>query len=275
MYLGVDIGGTKTLVAVLDEHGTITEQAKFPTPKKYDSFLLELRHAVAHLKTRDFKAGGIAVPGRLDRKHGRVQGLGNLPWRNKPIQADCERALGCPIVIENDANLAALSESMLHKDATTLLYLTVSTGIGAGVTHHQKLDPALLNIEGGQMLMPHKGKLTNWEDFSSGRAITEHFGKHASDIPASDTKTWHQIVRNLAPGIYELMAIVQPDLVVIGGSVGVYFDRYGALLNKELKQYELPVVPIPPIVQAKRPGEAVIYGCYDLAKQKFGHATAN
>jgi len=275
MYIGVDIGGTKTLVAVLNEQGQIKEEVKFPTPKKYSNFILELRNTVTHLKTKDFKAGGVAVPGLLDRKHGRAIKLGNLGWKNVPVQADIEKIAKCPVVIENDANLAALSESMLVPKAESILYLTISTGIGTGVTRNQQLDPGLLDIEGGQLLLPHKGKLAVWESFASGHAIVEHFGKQAADIPASDVGTWNKIARNLAVGIYQLVAIVQPDLVVIGGSVGNYFDRYDALLKQALKKYELPVVPIPPIARAKRPNEAVLFGCYDLAKQVYGRAKPN
>lgn len=272
MYIGIDIGGTKTLVAVLNQHGEIVEQTKFPTPHRYDHFILQLRHTVAHLEHKEFKAGGVAVPGLLDRKHGRVIRFGNLPWRNKPIQADVEHITKCPIVIENDANLGGLSEAMLHKDYERVLYITVSTGIGTGVVHNQHLDPGMLNSEAGWILLPHKGKLVPWEKFASGKALYEHFGKKAADIPASDTEAWSYVVRNLVAGLPTVFAIVQPDLLIVGGSVGTYFDRYATLLRKALKEYELPVVKIPDIVQAARPEEAVVYGCFDLAKERYGHA---
>lgn len=268
MYLGVDVGGTKTLVAVLDESGAIQEKARFETPQHYDEFLAVLAQTAGDFECREFQAAGIAIPGLLDRKHGRLIKLGNLPWADEPIQADGERIFRCPVVIENDANLAALSEAMLHKDKETVLYVTVSTGIGTGVVHKQHLDPALLNGEGGHILVPHRGKLTKWESFASGRAIYEHFGKKAADI--TDEKDWKLIARNLALGLFENIAVVQPDLIIIGGSVGSHFAHFGPLLEAELKRYELPIVPIPPIVQAQRPEEAVVYGCYDLARQVYG-----
>ena len=61
-----------------------------------------------------------------------------------------------------------------------------------------------------------------------------------------------------------LIAITEPDLIVVGGSVGNYLERYLDPLTKELKQFETPLLKIPPIEQAQRPDEAVIYGCYDL-----------
>ena len=275
MYLGVDIGGTKTLVAVLDEHGIIKEKAKFPTPQEYDNFLLELRHSLAHLETKDFKAAGAGVPGHLNRQHGRIVRLGNLPWQDESIQADCEKICRCPVVIENDANLAGLSEAMLQPNYEKVMYVTVSTGIGTGFVNRQQLDPGLLDSEGGQVLLPYKNKLVPWESFGSGKALYKHFGKKIADIPVDDADAWQYIARHLAPGLYANIAITQPDLVIIGGSVGAHFERFAKPLEQALEGYRLPVINIPKLSKAQRPEEAVVYGCYDLAKQRFGHGKTN
>lgn len=267
MYLGVDLGGTKTLVAALDDDGTILEQAKFLTPAKYDNWLLELRHIVHHFEHKDLRAAAVAVPGKLNREHGTVLALGNLAWRNEPIQADCEKIFDCPVVIENDAKLAGLSEAMLHKDAAKILYVTISTGIGTAVIYNQRIDEAMRDSEGGMMQLPYHGQLKKWEGFASGKAIVERFGKKAKDI--DDETTWKTIVHDLSLGLFEHIALVQPDLIIIGGSVGAHFEKYDHLLEAELKKYELPIVPIPPVAQAQRPELAVIYGCYDIAKQRY------
>jgi predicted NBD/HSP70 family sugar kinase len=136
--------------------------------------------------------------------------------------------------LENDANLATLSEAMLHKEAETVLYFTVSTGIGTGLVHKRKLEPGMLDMEGGNILLEHKGKLVRWESFASGKAIYQHFGKKVADIPADDQKVWHYIVKNLVPGMFTSIALTQPDLIIIGGSVGKYFERYGELLQSKL-----------------------------------------
>ena len=274
MYLGVDIGGSKTLVAVFDMNGVITEQIKFPTPQEYPAFLEALHKTLAGLQVQDFQAATVAVPGQLDREHGVVLRLGNLTWRNEAIQADCERLTGCPVLIENDAKLAGLSEAMLHKDTETVLYVTVSTGIGTAVVYQQHLDRATRDGEGGHIMLPFHGKLTKWESFASGKAIYEHFGKKAADIPPSDTRTWHYVAHNLALGLYEHIAIIEPDLVVIGGSIGTYFDRYGAILNELVQQFATPLVTMPHIVGAQRAEEAVVYGCYDLIMQELPHHAA-
>lgn len=268
MYAAIDIGGTKTLVAALTNDGRIVDSTKFPTPKNYEHFLLELANTLHHFKHQEFLAAGVAVPGRLDRQHGRLISLGNLPWKNKPIQRDAEKLLNCPVVIENDANLAGLSESMLHKDASRVLYVTISTGIGTALMENRQLVHAMLDSEGGRIELPYKGTYMIWEKFASGKAIYEHFGKKAADI--TDEKDWRFIARNIALGLFENIAIMQPQLIVIGGSIGTYFDRYSKLLREELKKHETPLTPIPQIVAAQRPEEAVVYGCYDLAKQVYG-----
>lgn len=268
MYAGVDIGGTKTLLASLDEQGVITEQTKFPTPPIYANFLEELAKAVETLTTKEWQAAGVAFPGRIDRQHGIGQVLGNLPWKDVPIQADTSKIFGCPVAIENDANLAGLSEAMLHREAETVLYVTVSTGIGTGVIQHQAIENPDNHPEGGNMLLPFQGKLEKWETFASGHAIVETYGQRAADI--TDPKIWQAIAHNLGLGFLELIAIVQPNLIVIGGSIGTYLDHYKDFLEAELKRYETPLVPIPPIVQAQRPETAVVYGCYDYAKAVYG-----
>ncbi|MDB5181580.1 MAG: hypothetical protein JWP13_343 [Candidatus Saccharibacteria bacterium] len=224
MYASVDIGGTKTLVASLDDNGVITEKIRFETPKNYDFFLHELRFAVHKLAEKEFRAAGVGAPGLIDRTHGRGVALGNLPWKNVPIQHDVERILKCPVVIDNDAKLAALSEAMMVKDKySKVLYVTVSTGIGYGLVVDRKIDDAIGDSGGRGMLAMHHGKLVPWESFASGHAIVERYGKRAEDI--HDKKTWQSIVRDLKPGLVELMAITEPEVIIIGGSVGTYFDR--------------------------------------------------
>ncbi len=271
MYLGVDIGGTKTLLAVLNEHGEIVEEKQLPTPKKYNNFLLELKNAVIHLEHNDFKAGAVGSRGMIDRKHGRRVGDELLKWGVVPLQADVERITNCPIVLENDAKLAALSEAMLIKDKySRVLYITVSTGIGFGFVVNGVLDINTNDGGGQSMILDHKGKMTAWEDFAGGKAIVRRYGKKASDI--DDPKIWKIICEDLAKGIIQLIAVMQPDVIVIGGSVGSHFKKYDKILKQEVAKYHVPLVSNPAITQAQRPEKAVIYGCYDIAKQRYGHA---
>ncbi len=270
MYLGIDVGGTKTLVATLDDHGVILQRIKFPTDHNYENWRKELAATVDKMSTDSLKACGIALPGRIDREHGVGIAMGNLPWRNVPVQKDVERLLGCPVVVDNDANLAGLSEAMLVQQYDRVLYVTIGTGIGTGVINHKMIDPNFANTEGGKMLLEHDGKLVEWESFASGRAIHAHYGKEAHEI--TDASTWKSIAYNLSLGLIDLIAVVQPEIIIIGGGVAAYYDRLESPLKKILESYAMPLVPIPPLKQAERPEDAVLYGCYDLAKSVYGNA---
>ncbi len=270
MYLGVDIGATKTLVAALDEQADIIEQVRFPTPEKYEQFLNELRQTLAGFKHNSFKAGGVGITGIIDREHGRRFASGKLAWQDIPIKTDAELITQCPIIVENDAKLAGLSEAMLLKDSfNKVLYLTVSTGIGFSLIVDGIIDTSIGDSGGNNIMIEDKGKRISWEALASGRAIVKRFGKRAEDIV--DEASWKIIAHNVSMGLIEVVAITEPDVVVIGGGVGTHFDRFDRFLTAELKNYKLPSIHLPELRGAQRPEEAVIYGCYDLAKQVFSH----
>lgn len=266
MILGVDIGGTKTLLSVFDVHGVSLESVKFETPKDYDEFLDALSKSLTSLSNSAFDAACIAVPGRLDRERGIALGFGNLPWENIPIQSDIERLLSCPAIIENDAKLAGLAEATsLNGDQHRILYVTISTGIGLGLTVDGQIDHSVSDAGGKGMILEHDGKKMSWEEFASGKAIVARYGKRASEI--EDPKIWREIVDTWVVGFLELIDLTSPDVIIIGGGVGSHFHKYGSLLVNALKAYETNMVSIPPIRAAAHPEEAVVNGCFLQAKQ--------
>lgn len=265
MYLAVDIGATKVLLAVLTAKGEILEQRKFATPAEYKDLVAAIRTNVGQLSRQSFKRVVVAVPARLNRKAGVAIAFGNRDWQNIPIQRDLEKTLDCPVIIENDAKLAALSEAILIKDEfKKVLYVTISTGISSGLIINGNIDPELADSESGQMWLEYHGKLTQWEDFASGRAIVEQYGMRASEI--NDPKIWKEIAHNIAIGLIQLLAIIQPEVVIIGGGVGTHYAKFKKYLSDELNHFALPIVPIPPIRKAIHPEEAVIYGCFELVR---------
>ena len=264
MYLAVDIGGTKTLLAAFTQSGKIHASRKFDTPKIYAQFLKLLAENVAALDC-DFLSGVVAAPGKINRDNGVVLAFGNLDWKNIPLRDDVEDIAHCPMHVENDTKLAGLSEAIYIKDEfKKVLYITISTGINSALIVNGVIDKDLIDSESGDMLFEYEGKLQKWESFASGRAIVQKYGKRASEITSK--KDWVVISRNIAVGLINLIAVIQPDIIVIGGGVGSHFKKFQAPLHDRLKKLELPLVPIPPVRGARRPEEAVIFGCYYLAK---------
>ncbi|MBX4201994.1 hypothetical protein KW803_03860, partial [Candidatus Saccharibacteria bacterium] len=129
------------------------------------------------------------------------------------------------------------------------------------------IDPSFANFEPGQMQFEHDGKSQKWEDFASGRALFEKYGKLASEI--EDETIWREFSGLVALGLEELLATVQPAVVVFGGGVGAHFEKFSGFLAEDLNAIKNPMVPIPPLIKAHRPEEAVIYGCYDFIAQNI------
>lgn len=268
MYLAIDIGGTKTLVAVFNEKREKVEESRFETKQIYEQFIKDLNSSIVKLSTKKFKAACVAIPGKVDRVGGMALIFGNLPWHNAPIVEDLSKNLGeVPIFIDNDANLAGLSEAInVRRKYNKVLYVTFSTGIGTGYIVNCKIDPDLADSEGGHMQFWYEGKLQDWEHFASGKAIVARYGKRAADIDASDKKIWSEIASRFAVGLVNLSAVLVPDAIIIGGGVGSHFDKFIEPLQDYFNQ-ELPkMIDRPTILPAQHAEEAVIYGCYEHAK---------
>ena len=268
MYLGIDVGASKTLLALFDNHGKTSQETKFETPKSYDVFLQTLKKTLSEDRfDQELSAVCCAVPGKIDRRNGVGLFFGNLDWEHVPVKADLEKMLGhLPVFVENDAKLAGVYEAkVVSNKYRQVLYLTLSTGIGAGFIIDGKIDPFLANNEVGSMVLMHDGHLEKWEDFASGRALVKKYGLKASQI--EDPKIWQAYAAAVAQGLDAILAVVQPEVIVIGGGVGSHLEKFQSFMEAELKKYQNNMVNIPPIIKAKRPEEAVIYGCYEYIKQ--------
>ncbi len=266
MYLAIDLGGTKTLLAVFDDSGNIVEEKKIPTPKDYEEFVENVSQNVAAFTTKEFEACGFSVSGLLNRETGVVHALGNLPWIDKPIRDDISKAIGgVPTTVENDARTAGLSEAQWVLDQhKNVLYITIGTGIGGAVIENGNIVKALQDTEMGKIPLYHDRKLIHWEDFASGRAIVERYGKKASEI--EDPEIWQEIAHDIAYGVGILSTVIQPQVIIFGGGAGHYFDKYAEYVKQFLEKNLHPVSVRPKLMAGKHPDKAGIYGCYFLVK---------
>ena len=273
MLVTVDTGGTKTLVASFSEDGVVGEQIKFPTPKDQTEYVALLRKTLEDTYGSDqVEAIVIALPGII--KGNVAVWCENLKWSNFNVVEALQGVLnGVPILVENDANLAGLAETRtLPVVPESSLYVTVSTGIGTGVTTNGVIDPGLRHGEGGHALVEYDGVVRKWESFASGQAIHDTYGAYARDI--QDPAIWNQIADRISRGFLAVIPIIQPDVVIIGGSIGTYFDNYGAQLTNILTEKLPPHIPCPEFRQAAHPEQAVIYGCYYYALDTLAAQTA-
>lgn len=269
MYIGVDIGGTKTLIALLDDAGQITKHQKYPTEEKFADFTQDLVHALREdFMTEHVKGIAIAAPGEIDYDSGEGLIFGNLPWHNVPLAKVIKQAFNLPVVVENDANAAAIAEARaLDKPARSAVYVTISTGIGTGIVTNGRLDSSFRRSEGGWMHFEKDGKLQVWEDFASGRALFDQFGQYAREL--EDQAAWKAVAYNIALGLSNIAALLAPEVIIIGGSIGQYLPKYRRYLDESMLKLKEKMYELPAIVQAKHPEEAVVYGCYQLIKDEL------
>lgn len=273
MLVTVDTGGTKTLIAQFEQDGTIGEIIKFPTPKNQNDYVALLRETLQkNFGDKQVEALVVALPGIV--KDGVALWCNNLEWKNFNAYKELTGVLGAtPIFIENDANLAGLAETrILDPMPVSSLYVTISTGIGTGVITNGHIDPGLRYSEGGRALVEFEGRVQEWEDFASGKAIYETFNTYARDI--TNPATWEQIADRISRGFLAIVPIIQPDTIIIGGSIGTYFASYSDQLEAILREKLPPHIPCPQFRQAKHPEQAVIYGCYYYALDHFADSPA-
>lgn len=140
--IGVDLGGTNLRAAAIDGQGNLLRKISGSTKLSAgpDAVVADMVAAIENLRqqlgTTQLVGIGIGTPGFIIMEKGLITGSPNLPgFDNYPIRDEIERRLGAPVILENDANAAALGEKWMGagRDVDDLVLLTLGTGIGGGV----------------------------------------------------------------------------------------------------------------------------------------------
>jgi glucokinase len=141
--IGVDLGGTNLRIAAVDEQGALVEKVTLGTKVSLgrDHVIDEMCDAIQRVSEKYKDSApllgiGIGVPGIIDMQTGLLRESPNLPgWAEYPVRAEIERRLKTIVILENDANVAALGEKWLGaaKDYSDMAMLTLGTGVGGGL----------------------------------------------------------------------------------------------------------------------------------------------
>ncbi|MFC7549304.1 ROK family protein [Plantactinospora sp. GCM10030261] len=264
--LALDIGGTKLAVAVVTADGAAHGLLVEPT-RREDGWrvvtrrLFDMgRRAIDLAGTVPVRAVGIACGGPLDVPSGRLLGPPHLPgWLDVPIGPLAADAFGVPFALQNDATVAAIAEYRFGagRGTDTMLYLTVSTGVGGGAIINGQLHRGSAGNGGefGHLTVHRGGRLCSCgrrgcvEAYASGTSIAQRArealaGGAPSSLAAVPTLTaadvsaaavagdplavriWAETIDLLGAAVTDLVNVFEPDLVVLGGGV----TRSGAML---------------------------------------------
>ena len=252
MYLAVDIGGTKTLIALFSKRGRILRRIKFKTSYSKKKFLDDLCDALNGFKKYNIKSVTVAIPGIVQKNYS-VK-FGNRDWVDVRIYDLIKNLFNKPVFLENDANLATLYESsgLLGR----VVFLTFSTGIGGGIVENGEILPESGSFEPGHKVYHYDGKELEWEDIAAASALEKYYHVDcATDIRKQEILK--DVAHRIYLGIPDIIKDYNPSTIILGGPMGKIFRLYSKYLPSEPSvRYRRP----------KRPNESVIYGCYLYAK---------
>lgn len=255
MYLAIDVGGTKTLIALFSPKGRVVKRVKFRTARNSEKFIAELQNALKDFTKHEVQSVVVAIPGIVQKNYS-VE-FGNRDWADIDIFTPIKILFNCPIYFENDASLAALYEGSFYAGKT--VFLTFSTGIGGGVVANAQILPESSRFEPGHKIYEYSGKKEEWEDIAAASALEKYY-----HVDLATNLKGRQIMEDVAYrislGLQDVINEYSPDTVVLGGPLGKIFHRFSKYLPATNSH----------LVRPKRPLESVIYGCYLYAKQKIG-----
>lgn len=240
--IGVDVGGTSARVALLDENFNIVEKKTIETGKKdFDEVINNIAQLIIDID-QDKKAElvGFATPGPLDLDKGMILDAPNLPtWRNKPFINIIEEKTNRKAFLTNDANAAAIAQA-IEDDSNTLVFITVSTGVGGGIVYEGKLLEGKKAYAGefGLMIIADDDRnheqlyAGTLESLCSGTALaleaskrynTEISTKELFDRYENNEEIAKEIIdlwiEHFSRAIANLLLTIEPDIFYIGGSV--------------------------------------------------------
>jgi glucokinase len=248
--IGVDVGGTKTLFALVAPDGTIEARVERPTiTSSQDALLEELDGGVEELRSAhpEVAAIGFGIPSRIDQRLGRAIASVNIPLADLDFRERMAERHGLPVAIDNDGNAAAIAEWKIGaaRGFSYVVMLTLGTGVGGGLIldgrpyrgatgSGAELGHMVIQVDGPECACGGRGHL---EAVASGRAAgrvaQELYGKgatgeelvrRAEEREPEAVAAMTQIGRGLGAAIATFVNIFEPEIIVIGGGFGMSND---------------------------------------------------
>jgi glucokinase len=231
LAIGIDIGGTKILGALVDQNGKILYESKVPSPAQDPDLMVStvvaLIREIQSNAPSEVVGAGVAAAGFIDADQSTILYAPNLNWRNEPFRDRLQQHLTIPVVIENDANAAGWAEYKFGagKGVKDMVMLTLGTGVGGAVVADYKLRRGGFGIAGelGHVRVVQDGKQCGCgrkgcvEQYSSGTAVVKAAKKLANSAgPAGQRLRELRAESGELTGQQVYQALLEGDHAVMG-----------------------------------------------------------
>jgi len=248
MKLGaLEAGGTKMVCAIGNEKGEIFERISIPT----ETPDITMPKIVEYFQGKGIEALGIGCFGPIDlnrdsETYGYITTTPKLAWSNYNIVGVLKDALRIPVGFDTDVNGSMLGEATwgCAQGLECSMYITIGTGIGAGIIANGKLLHGMLHPEAGHLLMrrypddTYEGKCpyhkTCLEGMAAGPAIEDRWGKKGVEL-ADRKEVWEMEAYYIAQALVDYIMVLSPQKIILGGGV-MHQEHMMPLVLKELKE---------------------------------------
>lgn len=245
--IGIDLGGTKIEGVLLSSDNKMIERKRIHTKQEegYESIIHRIVKLINNIKSISIKDCqiGICTPGALDIKTGILKNSNTVCLIGKPIKEDLESELKCSIAIDNDANCFAMAEALLGsgKNYEIVFGVIMGTGVGGGLVLNRKIHHGRLFIAGEwghQVLYPNGrncycNKKGCVETYLSGPSLEKEWEKNSNEFlplkkiielydnrPNDNYTKWkNEFLSNFGIALSNVINIIDPDVVVLGGGL--------------------------------------------------------
>ncbi len=296
--IGIDIGGTSAKIGIIDKNNNVVVETKVLTGvDKAETIIENIAKGLLnlmeenHISIDQCEKIGVGVPGLVNKKAGMVMYSNNLMWENVKIAEIFNKYIPLPISIANDADCAALGEAVAGagKDVDSFVMITLGTGVGGGIIiNGQLFEGSMLGgVEIGHMTIKDGGekctcgKTGCFEAYASATAIRREtekvYGKSlephevfekASQNDEKAQKIVNDYIYNLGTGMVNIVNMLRPQKIVIGGGIAAQRDVLLNPIRERLQKdcFGGKCSELPELVIAENENQAGMIGAANLTK---------
>lgn len=297
--MGIDLGGTKIEIALVDAVQGVIYKDRVPTPQNSYSAILDaisalVEKTVSQQKIERPSSIGLGIPGCLDPATQLVRGSNTVVMNGKPLQADLQQRLGLQIHLQNDANCLAVSEAVdgAAKGCSVVFAVIIGTGCGGGIAIDGKAWTGKNAIAGewGHNPLPWPsaaeiqiapcwcGQVGCQETWISGTAFALDHARHTGEKIKAEhiiekmrsgdldsQQSFARYVNRLARALASVMNVLDPDAIVLGGGMSNVDEIYQALPSEIIRHtFTKPIAT--PVLKAMHGDSSGVRGAAWLTK---------